>query len=204
MISRVTSFISRNPVTPILLVLMTLVLVSQILVVGYSNSLFEFLFVGQDSITPGLLLAPLSHGTILTHFLPNMMLLLVVGWPLEERLGSRSFTAFTATAAYIPTYLQIIYSTFTAGAVGTAGFSGAVYAFPPVLTCICLRDSHYTELGTVGSLAIGVTIAIPLQMTGILGLLLSSPLPPAEVTHTAGYLIGWSCGLILLTKNHQR
>lgn len=203
MISRIASFIDQNPVTPILICLMTLVLIGQITIWGYSHSLFEFIFVGQNSVTPGLLLAPLSHGTISTHFLPNMILLLLVGWPLERHLSSRTFILFTVIAAYVPTYLQIVYSAVLTGTVGTAGFSGAVFAFPPVWACICLRDSHYSEIGTEGSFAIGVTIAIPLQILGILGMLLPSPLPSAEVTHTVGYLIGWMYGLFLLGREYR-
>lgn len=204
MFSRATSFIDRNPVTPVLLFLMIIILVAQMVFAEYSLSLFEFIFVGQNAITPGLLLAPLSHGTIWTHFLPNVMLLLAVGWPLERYLTSSRFVLFTAVAAYLPTYLQIAYSTIMTGTAGTLGFSGAVYAFPPVLVCLAFRDGHDTNLGTAGIFALGVTIAIPLQLLGLLELLFPSPLPEAVVTHTTGYLIGWVYGLILLSNRARR
>lgn len=203
MLSRSISFVDRNPVTPVLVVSMTSILVAQIVVADYSIALFEFVFIGQNSITPGLLLAPLSHGTMWTHFLPNMMLLLAVGWPLEDRLKTSTFALFTLVAAYLPTYLQIVYSTVMTGTAGTLGFSGAVYAFPPVLLCLCLRDSYFTNLGTAGAFALGVTIAIPLQVLGLLELLVPSPLPGADVTHTTGYLIGWGYGLFLLFGEHR-
>jgi len=202
--SRATSFIDRNPVTPVLLFLMILILVAQMVLAEYSLSLFEFIFVGQNAITPGLLLAPLSHGTIWTHFLPNVMLLLAVGWPLERYLNSSSFVLFVAVAAYLPTYLQIIYSTIVTGTAGTLGFSGAVYAFPPVLACLSFRDGFDANLGTAGIFALGVTLAIPLQLLGLLELLFPSPLPGADVTHATGYLIGWVYGLFLLSKRARR
>lgn len=203
MLSRATSFIDRNPVTPVLVLLMLLILVAQMFIAEYSMAFFEFIFVGQNSFTPGLLLAPISHGTIWTHFLPNMILLLTVGWPLERYFHSSTFALFTAAAAYIPTYLQIGYSAVMNGTAGTLGFSGAVYAFPPALLCLRFRNSHYTNLGTAGMFALGVTIAIPLQLLGLLELLFPSPLPGADITHATGYLIGWAYGLFLLARDHE-
>lgn len=203
MFSRTTSFVDRNPVTPVLVLLMVSIFVVQIFIAGYSVSLFEFLFVGQNSFTPGLLLAPISHGSILTHFLPNMFLFLAVGWPLERYFHTSTFALFTAAAAYMPTYLQIGYSAIVTGTAGTLGFSGAVYAFPPVLLCLRFRDTHDSNLGTAGIFALGVAIAIPLQISGLLGRLVSSPLPAADVTHTTGYLIGWAYGLFLLAGDRM-
>lgn len=203
MLSRATSFIDRNPVTPVLVLLMLLILVAQMFIAGYSVSLFEFIFIGQNSFTPGLLLAPFSHGAIWTHFLPNIILLLAVGWPLERYFDSRTFALFTVTSAYLSTYLQIGYSAFMTGTAGTLGFSGAVYAFPPALLCIRFRNSHDTNLGTAGFFALGVTIAIPLELSGLLELLFSSPLPGADITHATGYLIGWAYGLFLLARDHR-
>jgi membrane associated rhomboid family serine protease len=203
MLTRAKSFINENPVTPILLTLMTLILIVQVYVAAYSVSLFEFVFVGQDSVTPGLLLAPISHATLWTHLFPNMVLLLMVGWSLEDYLDTSRFVLFTAASAYVPTYIQIVYSTVTTGTAGTLGFSGAVYAFPPTLLCLSLRDSDRTNLGTIGSLALGLTVAIPLQLSGLLGSLISSPLPGADMTHSAGYLMGWAYGLFLLSEDYR-
>jgi len=162
-------------------------------VYAYSPSLFEFVFSGQGTLTPGLLLAPLSHGPLMTHFLPNMGLLFAVGWPLEAHLRQRNFLMFTAVTAYVPTFLQIGYSVVTTGTAGTVGFSGAIYAYPPALMCMRIRNRPLSEIGTGGYYALAMTVTIPLIVTGQLEFL--SPLPGATVTHTVGYLSGFTYGL---------
>jgi membrane associated rhomboid family serine protease len=148
-------------------------------------------------------LAPLSHGAVLNHFSVNLLLFLLLGWPLETHLDSRLFFLFTVATAYIPTYLQIGYSAVMTGTAGTLGFSGAVYAFPPALLCIRFRETRDSRFGGMGSFALGVTIAIPLQMLGLLEQFFPSPLPAADITHGAGYLIGWAYGLLLLSGHRE-
>ena len=203
MFSRVKSFIDRNPVTPSLFFIMLVILIAQLYIATYSTALFEFMFVGQNEISPGLLLAPLSHGAIWAHFVPNMILLFALGWSLESYLGPQNFLTFTAATAYIPTFFQIVYSAIMTGSAGTLGFSGAVYAYPPVVLCLCYRNFGGKNLGTAGYFALGVTIAIPLQIVGLLGMVFPSPLPAADITHTTGYLLGGGYGLILLLKSQE-
>ena len=193
MLARGTAFVNRNPVTPTLLLLMGAIFITEQYVYAYSPSLFEFVFSGQGKLTPGLLLAPLSHGPLLTHFLPNIGLLLAVGWPLEAHLRQRNFLMFTAVTAYVPTFLQIGYSVVTTGTAGTVGFSGAIYAYPPALLCIRIRNRALSEIGTGGYYALAMTAVIPFITTGQMEFL--SPLPGATVTHTVGYLFGMTYGL---------
>jgi membrane associated rhomboid family serine protease len=173
-------------------------MIAELYVLNHPEASFEFLFVGQSSLSPGLLLAPLSHGSIVGHFSVNMMLLLLVGWSVESHLDSRDFVLFTAFTAYIPTYLQIVHATITTGTAGTLGFSGAVYAFPPVLLCLRLRDTRILKFGDMGILGLSLTIAIPILILDLVGSIVSAPLPAAKVTHFTGYLTGWAYGLLLL------
>lgn len=190
------AYIERNPVSPLLAILMGAILLVELLVAGHSISLFDFLFVANDGFSPGLLLGPISHGTFLTHYLPNVGLLLLYGWPMENQLSTREFLGFVILTAYLPTYLQIGYSAATTGMAGTLGFSGAVYAFPPALLCVTVREvrSTETEFGTIGLMALAVTVAIPLSTLGYFNF--TSGLPSADVTHSVGYSLGWVYGIL--------
>jgi len=176
---------------------MSVILIVEMYIAGYSESLFQFLFVAQMQLTPGLLLAPLSHGTFLTHFLPNIGILLLSGWITESKLETREFLAFVVITAYLGTYIQVIYSTITTGDAGTLGFSGAVYAFPPLFALLGLKEGDYQP----GDLRFGLlltsivlTIAIPLTILGYLNLM-SSGLSSAQATHTTGFLLGLGYGI---------
>ncbi|WP_168654376.1 rhomboid family intramembrane serine protease [Halorubrum sp. PV6] len=183
--------------TPLLAILMGGVLLVEIQVLAHSSSLFEYLFVASGGVSPGLLLGPVSHGNF-RHYLSNIGLLLLIGWPMEDRLSNKAFLGFILLAAYLPTYLQIVYSVATTGSAGTLGFSGAVYAFPPALLGIVLQEVRATEngLGTFGLVALGVTAAIPLAMLGYLDLV--SGLPSAKVTHSVGYVLGLAYGFLAI------
>lgn len=174
---------------------MGLVLLAELYALGYSESLFQYLFVAQGKLTPGLILAPLSHANFNTHYAPNMILFLLVGWPIEARLERRQFLAFVGVVAYLPTYLQVLHSVSTNGTAGSLGFSGAVFAVPPLLFCLTLQEDHSEEIGfgEIGNIALGLSAAIPLAMLGVLDFF--STLPSAEITHGAGYLAGWGYGL---------
>jgi len=187
--------VRRNPITPALAVVIGLILLAELYVVTYSESLFEFLFVAQAKFTPGLLLAPLSHATFYTHYLPNMLMFLWLGWPLEDRLSKQQFVAFIAATAYLPTYLQVAYAVVTTGTAGTLGFSGAVYAVPPLLSFIILQDDHSGRvgLGDIGNSAVAITVVIPLLMLGLLDFF--SVLPSADITHAVGYAAGLGYGV---------
>lgn len=196
MLDRVKAHIICHPVTPSLAVVMGGVFIIEQIVLSISRELVEFMFIGQGQLTPGLLLSPLSHGTLLTHFLPNMALLFAVGWPLEAHLKRRDFILFTALTAYVPTYLQIGYSVVSTGTAGTLGFSGAIFAYPPALMCSRFSNRSIEQFGSGGYYAIALTIVIPLLLSGQFDYL--SPLPGADVTHTVGYLFGWIYGILLL------
>lgn len=174
---------------------MGLILLAELYVVSHSESLFEYLFVAQGALTPGLLLAPLSHGTFYTHYVPNMILFLWLGWPLEARLDRQQFLGFLGLTAYLPTYLQVLYSVVTSGTAGSVGFSGAVYAVPPLLFCLTLQEDRSEEIGfgEIGNVALAFTIAIPLAMLGLFDFF--SVLPSAEITHAVGYVSGLTWGL---------
>ena len=193
-ISEHLDYLHRNPVTPLLVILMSGVLLVEIQVLGRSSSLFEYLFVASGGVSPGLLLGPISHGNF-SHFVSNLGLLLLIGWPMEDWLSNKAFLGFVLFTAYMPMYLQIGYSVVTTGSAGTLGFSGAVYAFPPALLGIVLREVRTTESGfsTFGLVALAVTAAIPLTILGYLDLV--SGLPSARVTHSVGYMIGLTYGL---------
>jgi len=188
--------VQRNPITPALVVVMGMILLAELYVVTYSESLFKFLFVAQAEFTPGLLLAPLSHGTFYTHYLPNMLIFLWLGWPLEERLGKQQFAAFITATAYLPTYLQVVYSVVTTGTAGTLGFSGAVYAVPPLLLFHILQEDHSGKvgIGNIGNVSFSITVGIPLSMLGFLDFF--SVLPSAEITHAVGYTAGLGYGIM--------
>lgn len=192
MISRYASFVRRNPITPISTVIMGLVLVTELYTIAFSESMFEYLFLAQNALTPGLLLAPFSHGTFYTHYVPNMGLLLLMGWPLEDRLSEHQFLTFMAVTAYLPTYLQVIYSSITTGTAGSLGFSGVVYGMPPLLFCLVSQEDHMEEVGfgEIGNIAFGFTVAIPLIIAGVLDFF--SILPSAKITHSTGYMISRS------------
>ena len=196
-ISEPLEYLPRNPVTPLLAILMGGVLLAEIQVLGRSSGLFEYLFVASGELSPGLLLGPVSHGNF-SHFLSNIGLLLLIGWPMEDRLSNKAFLGFVFLTAYLPMYLQIVYSVATTGSAGTLGFSGAVYAFPPALLGIVLQEVRTTEsgFGTFGWVALVVTAAIPLTMLGYLDLV--SGLPSAKVTHSVGYALGLAYGFLAI------
>lgn len=175
---------------------MGLILLAELYVVSYSEPLFEYLFVAQGALTPGLLLAPLSHGTFYTHYVPNMILFLGLGWPLEARLNRLQFLGFLGLTAYLPTYLQVVYKIVTSGTAGSVGFSGAVYAVPPLLFCLILQEDYTEEIGfgEIGNIAFVFTIAIPLVMLDFLDFF--STLPSADITHAVGYLSGLGIGVL--------
>lgn len=200
-LSRYRAYIERNPVSPILAILMGAILLVQLLVAGYSIALFDFLFVANGELSPGLLLAPISHGTFITHYLPNMGLLLLCGWPMENYISTEEFLGFVIFTAYIPTYLQIVYSITTAGVAGTLGFSGAVYAFPPALLCASVRGVRSAEknFDVFGQIAFGITVAMPFSILGLLNA--TSGLPSADITHAMGYALGWVYGVLLLSSS---
>lgn len=179
--------------TPLLVVCMGLVLLAELYTLGHSESLFQYLFVAQGALTPGLLLAPLSHATFYTHYAPNMILFAWLGWPVEARLERRQFLGFVGAVAYLPTYLQVLYSGVTSGTAGSLGFSGAVYAVPPLLLCLTLQEDHADEIGfgEIGNIALAFSVAIPLIMFGLFDF---SVLPSAEITHAVGYLSGLGYG----------
>jgi len=190
-------FCRRNPVTPVLIGVMSAILMAQLYVADHSESLFQFLFVAQAKATPGVILAPLSHGAILIHFVPNIGILLLSGWITEVELGTRKFLVFTLITAYLTTYIQVIYSTITTGSAATLGFSGAVYAYPPLFACLGLKNDDYQPGSLRFSMlltAIVLSIAIPLIITGYLNAL-SGGLPSAKATHTTGFLIGLGYGV---------
>lgn len=174
---------------------MGLVLLAELYALGHSDALFQHLFVAQGALTPGLLLAPLSHATFYTHYAPNMLLFLWLGWPVEARLDRRQFLGFIGVTAYLPTYLQVFYSVVMSGTAGTLGFSGAVYAMPPLLFCLILQEDHSGEIGfgEIGNIALMFSVAIPPALVGVLDFF--SALPSAEVTHAVGYLGGVGYGL---------
>ncbi|OYR59958.1 hypothetical protein DJ80_16660 [Halorubrum ezzemoulense] len=173
------------------------ILLVEIQVFARSSSLFEYLFAASGAISPGLLLAPISHGNF-SHFLSNIGLWLLVGWPMEDRLSNKAFLGFAFLTAYIPTYLQVGYSVVVTGSASTLGFSGAVYALPPALLGIVLHEVRTTEngFGTFGWVALALTVAIPLTMLGYLDLV--SGLPSAKVTHSVGYMLGLAYGLLAI------
>jgi membrane associated rhomboid family serine protease len=180
---------------------MGLILLAELYVLDHSDSLFQYLFVAQGTLTPGLILAPLSHGTFYTHYIPNMILFLWLGWPLEDRLNRRQFLAFVGAVAYLPTFLQVLYSVLTSGTAGSVGFSGAVYAVPPLLFCLIYKEDHAGEVGfgEIGNIALIFSVAIPLVMLGPLDLF--SGLPSAKITHTLGYALGLGYGIFKLNTN---
>lgn len=194
-LSRLASFSRRNPVTPLLVVGMGLVLLAELYTLSYSESLFQHLFVAQGKFTPGLLLAPLSHATFYTHYTPNMILFLWLGWSVEARLDTRQFLGFVGATAYLPTYLQVLYSVLTSGTAGSLGFSGAVYAVPPLLFCLTLQEDNAEKIGfgEIGNIALMFSVAIPLVMFGFLDFF--SGLPGAVITHSVGYIGGFGYGL---------
>lgn len=200
-LSRYRAYIERNPVSPLLTVLMGAILFVELLAIGYSVALFDFLFVADAELSPGLLLGPISHGTFSTHYLPNIGLLLLCGWPMEDYISTKKFLAFVIFTAYIPTYLQIAYSITTVGVAGTLGFSGAVYAFPPALLCVSVRGSRSAEkdFDVFGQIALIITVAIPFSILGLLGSI--SGLPSADITHTVGYAVGWIYGVLVLNSS---
>lgn len=177
---------------------MGLILLAELYVLGYSESIFQYLFVANEEFTPGLLLAPLSHATFYTHYVPNMIIFLWLGWPIEARLNRQQFLGFVATTAYLPTYLQVLYSVLTSGTAGSLGFSGVVYAVPPLLFCLTLLEDHSGEIGfgEKGNIALMFSVAIPLLMFGFFDSF--SALPSAEITHGVGYLSGLGYGLYLI------
>jgi membrane associated rhomboid family serine protease len=174
---------------------MGLVLLAELYALNYSESLFQYLFVAQGSLTPGLILAPLSHANFDMHYAPNMILFLLLGWPIEARLERRQFLASVGAVAYLPTYLQVLYSVLTSGTAATLGFSGAVFAVPPLLFCLTLQEDHSEDIGfgEMGNIALGLSAAVPLAMLGVLDFF--SALPSAEITHSVGYLGGLGYGL---------
>jgi membrane associated rhomboid family serine protease len=199
-LSRLSAFAKRNPVTPLLVSVMGLVLLAELWALGHSKALFEYLYVAQGAFTPGLVLAPLSHATFYTHYGPNMILFLLFGWSLEARLDRQEFLGFVGAAAYLPTCLQVLYSVLTSGTAATLGFSGAVFAVPPLVFCLTLQEDHSGEVGfgEVGNMAFIISVAIPLVVAGVLDIL--STLPGAKITHGVGYVGGLGYGLMKLRK----
>ncbi|MBX0350285.1 MULTISPECIES: rhomboid family intramembrane serine protease [Haloarcula] len=192
MISRVRAFLYRNHLTPILILGMIGILQVEIYVSRVSESLFKFWFVAQPSLTPGLLIAPLSHSSFLFHLLPNMALFVIWGWLTEDQLKSREYIVYTALTAYLSIYLQVLYSAIITGQAGTLGFSGAVYSFPPAYAFLAFRSQIYENNSLEFGLfmgAIAVSLAIPLSIAGYI-----SSVPgmtsSANVAHSAGFAIG--------------
>lgn len=168
---------------------------------------FEFWFVAQMRLTPGIVLGPLSHGSP-GHFVLNMLLFGLFGWAVERRLNRRAYGAFVALTAYLSVYLQVGVSYLAAGETGTVGFSGAVYALVPLYAVVWTSElarnggsgvSHAGEL-SVAVLAVAGTVAIPLLIGGQLPVA-SGPVESARVAHLTGYLLGLLCGLVtILTR----
>lgn len=187
------AFVRRNPLSPSLMLIMGGVLLGELYVIGLSESLFNYLFVAQAALTPGLLLAPLAHAAIVVHFSVNIVLFLLCGWPMETQVDPREFLSFTVVAAYVPTYLQVTYSMVTVGHAATLGFSGAVYAYPPAYAFLAFRSGDYDDRFGVLSVATVLSFVIPFSIAGYVDLV-SGGLPSARITHIGGYTIGVAYG----------
>jgi membrane associated rhomboid family serine protease len=179
---------------------MGVVLILEIYTLSTSQKAFQDLFVAQAALTPALIFAPLAHATLFSHFLVNLGLFLMFGWPTEGMLERKEFVMFTFLAAYLPTYLQVLYSNLTTSQAGTLGFSGAVYAYPPLYAMLSIKgresDLPVASLG-IRTAAIVLCLVIPFSIVGLMPFL-PSGLPGAKVTHSAGFAIGclygiWKC-----------
>jgi membrane associated rhomboid family serine protease len=169
---------------------------------GLSESVFEFWFIAQIELTPGLIITSVSHGSI-RHFVFNMFLFGMYGRLVEEHLGGGEYATIAVVTAYIPTYAQIVGDQITTGEAGTLGFSGAVYAIIPLYAVMGVSTLVRDGVGESGLAAprlpfvlgaVIMSLLIPFMITGHLELL-SSGLPPAQITHGGGYLIGFVYGL---------
>ena len=191
------AFVNRNPISPSIVVLLTTVLIAQLLALQISEELFSFLFVAQLRLDFGLFFAPLSHAAFLLHFVPNVLLFLLFGWAIESVLSRKEFLVVTIAAAYIPTYMHMVYSYITVGTVGTLGFSGVVYALPPIYVALFVQNyreiQNPLQFGVFWG-AVVLTLMIPLSLVGIIDL--DGVLPGAWMTHAGGFAIGMIFSLV--------
>lgn len=197
------SFVKDNPISPGIALLLTTVLIAQLLILQVSEDLFSFLFVAQLRLDLGLVLAPLSHAAIMIPFVPNVVLFLIFGWRIESVLRRREFVSLTIAAAFFPTYMHMVYSYMTVGTVGTLGFSGVVYALPPIYALLFLHDyreiQYPLQFGIFWA-AVVLTLIIPLSLVGFIDL--DGVLPGAWMTHAGGFAIGVIFGLVKFVHLH--
>ncbi|UPV72940.1 rhomboid family intramembrane serine protease [Halorussus limi] len=209
MLRKAREFLNQNPLTPSIAVAVTVLLVVQIYVAAASTSLFEFLFVAQAQLTPGLLLAPYSHGSV-AHLITNVGLLFLFGWLCEAEMTSREFLGFVVAVAYASTVAQVVIDAVLSGSAGTLGLSGVAYALPPLYAVIRLPEIR--DKGTNASFiemwgsAVVLSVLIPFIMAGIVPLNLSSYMgaEPAKVTHSFGFLAGLLYGTVKITSRPSR
>lgn len=191
--------LSGYPVTISFIGFNTIILACQIVVAQVSTSLFGFLFVGSYKITPGLLLSPFSHISIITHFLANMILFGMFGWLLETKLNRGKYVLFVLSTAYIPNTVQIIRDSIVTGSAGTAGFSGVVYAVIPLSLFVAVQNWRGDALsfGQILFLVLAalMTLSIPLTVADV-AVLASTGIPPGEYTHGVGFAMGLGYGVL--------
>jgi len=133
-----------------------------------------------------------------------MVIFLWLGWPVEARLNFKQFLSFIGITAYLPTYLQVVYSVTTNGTAASLGFSGSVYALPPLLFCLILYEDHSVEIGfgDLGNIALIWTVAIPFVILGFSDFF--SVLPSAKITHAGGYISGIGYGIHKIKTNSKQ
>lgn len=205
MLQRIRKVLAQNPMTPSLAIAMTLLLAVQWYVATTSTALFEFLFVAQAKLTPGLVFSPFSHAGF-SHLLFNIGLLFLFGWLCEAELTNREFLGFVVVIAYVSTFTQVIVDTVTAGSAGTLGFSGVAYAFPSFFAVVLspqLRraGSRSQFTWSVWSSAVVVSLLIPFMILGLVSIGGSSiaGTEPAKVTHGVGFCLGLLWGVVKVT-----
>jgi membrane associated rhomboid family serine protease len=196
---QVRRVLSTYPVTIGFLGFNTVILFCQLAAAQVSTSLFAFLFVGNYKITPGLLLSPFAHASILTHFLANMFLFALFGWLLEIEFKRRTYLLFILSTAYIPNIVQILRDGLVTGSAGTMGFSGVVYAVIPLSLFVAGQDWRagtlsFNQLPFLAGAAV-LTLLIPFTIADV-AMLPSTGLPSAKYTHGVGFAMGLGYGVL--------
>jgi membrane associated rhomboid family serine protease len=198
---------SDYPITISVFTVLTVVFVVEYaVIVNYPVQVFEYWFITQFKLTPGVILGPVSHGT-LPHFLFNMAMFCVFSFLLEQHFDRRTYAVILLLTAYLPTYVHTIISHVTTGDTGTLGFSGAVYGIVPLYAVIAAFTLIRHWDGGISFnikpedivLYVGmifVALLIPFDIGGYVDLI-STGHQSATYTHLGGFVLGLLCGIYI-------
>ena len=137
----------------------------------------------QPLTYPRFFLHVLGHASF-THYISNMMLILVVGPPLEEKYGSRPLLWAIAVTALVS---GLVYWLFFPGAA-LLGASGIVFMMIVMSSLAGMKD---------GAIPLTLILVLMLYLGGeiVKGITLSDNV--SQLTHVIGGLCGAFLGIVL-------